>query len=241
MEVSSMQETIYNKRVSITIDETTDVCGRAAVNILFSFGNQTKLVKTEYLNTVNNTTIAQLVIRTLQFYNISHDNLIFFISDNAAYMLKAFQILSPLIPQLKHNRCLAHILNLVGETWINYRSFKFLVNIVANIKKSFIHCPARKRRWTGFLNSFISSTTIPPDQNSITLPPLPIKTRWNSWFKFVFWINQHIPQLCKFYIEEEIINDESEAIRELATTFKNSAHVFTFEILVMFIAFNAKR
>ena len=61
-------------------------------------------------------------------------------------MLKAFQILSPLIPQLKHNHCLAHILNLVGEIWINYKSFKFLVNIVANIKKSFIHCPARKRR-----------------------------------------------------------------------------------------------
>ena len=156
-------------------------------------------------------------------------------------MLKAFQILSSLIPQLKHNRCLAHILNLVGETWINYKSFKFLVNIVTNIKKSFIHSPARKKRWIVFLKSFISSTTTPPDQNSITLPPLPVKTRWNSWFKFVFWINQHIPQICKFYIEEETINNESEAIRELATIFKNSAHIFTFEILVMFISFNAKR
>ena len=79
-----MQEVIYNRRISLTIDETTDVCGRAAVNVLFSFGDKTKLVKTEYLDAVNNTTIAQLVIRTLQFYNISHDNLIFFISDNAA-------------------------------------------------------------------------------------------------------------------------------------------------------------
>jgi hypothetical protein len=236
-----MQEIVYNKHISITINEITDVCARAAVNVLFSFGNQTKLVKTEFLDIVNNTTIAQLVMRTLQFYNVSYDNLIFFISDNAAYMLKAFQILSSLIPQLKHNRCLAHILNLVGETWINYKSFKFLVNIVANIKKSFIHSPARKKRWIVFLKSFISSTTTPPDQNSITLPPLPVKTRWNSWFKFVFWINQHIPQICKFYIEEETINNESEAIRELATIFKNSAHIFTFEILVMFISFNAKR
>jgi hypothetical protein len=154
---------------------------------MFSFGNQTKLVKTEFLDdTVNSTNIAQLVIKTLQFYNISHDNLIFFISDNAAYMIKAFQILSPLIPQLKHNCCLPHILNLVGETWISYKSFKFLIKIVANIKKSFIYCPAHKRRWTVFLNSFISSTITPSNQNSITLPPLPVKTRWNSWFKFVF-------------------------------------------------------
>jgi hypothetical protein len=180
MEVSNMQEVIYNRRISITIDETTDVCGRAAVNILFSFGDKTKLVKTEYLEAVNNTTIAQLVIRTLQFYNISHDNLIFFISDNAAYMLKAFQILSPLISQLKHNRCLAHILNLVEETWINYKNFKFLDSIVANIKKSFIHSPARKRRWFSFLKSFSSSSTTSLDQNLITLPPLPVKTRWNS-------------------------------------------------------------
>ena len=72
-----MQEIVCNKRVSIIIDETTDVCSRAAVNILFSFGNQTKLVKTEFLEIVNNTTIAQLVMRTLQFYNVSYDNLIF--------------------------------------------------------------------------------------------------------------------------------------------------------------------
>jgi hypothetical protein len=49
MEVSNMQEVIYNRRISITIYETTDACGRAAVNVLFSFGDKTKLVKTEYL------------------------------------------------------------------------------------------------------------------------------------------------------------------------------------------------
>jgi hypothetical protein len=30
------------------------------------------------LDIVNNTTIAQLVMRTLQFYNVSYNNLIFF-------------------------------------------------------------------------------------------------------------------------------------------------------------------
>jgi hypothetical protein len=105
----------------------------------------------------------------------------------------------------------AHILNLIGEIWINYKNFKFLVDIVANIKKSFIHSPARKRRWFSFLK-FFSSSTISFDQNLITLPPLPVKTHWNSWFRFVFWINQHLLQLHEFYIDEESVNNESEAI-----------------------------
>jgi len=77
--------------------------------------------------------------------NILFENLVFFITDNAAYMIKAFQIISPLIPQLRHNRCLAHILNLVGETWIYYKNFQFLANIVKHIKATFVYCPARKR------------------------------------------------------------------------------------------------
>src|SRR5437588_9293766 len=102
MNITNMQE-IYNKRMSIIIDEATDIRGRAMVNVLFSFCDQTKLANREYISVVNNISIAQLVMRTLQSYNIPFDNLMFFISDNTDYMLKAFQILSPLIPRLKHN------------------------------------------------------------------------------------------------------------------------------------------
>ncbi len=52
-------------------------------------------------------------------------------------MLKAFSILSPLMYQMKHNRCLAHILNLVGETWVEYKNFKLLDEVVMHIKASF--------------------------------------------------------------------------------------------------------
>jgi hypothetical protein len=83
-------------------------------------------------------------------------------------------------------------------------------------------------------NFFISNFA-----NQITLPPLPVKTYWNSWFKFVFWINQNLIPLSAFYIEEEQINNESQAIQELATVFKNSTNTFIFEILTMFILFNA--
>jgi len=99
------------------MDETTDSCGRSVLNILFSYHNKTKLVNTIFLEVVNYTTISQSFINTINSYNISFDNIIFYISDNASYMKKAFtSILSPLISQLFHNTCFAHIYNLVRET-----------------------------------------------------------------------------------------------------------------------------
>ncbi|RIA80329.1 hypothetical protein C1645_838905 [Glomus cerebriforme] len=247
IESSKMREIMYSRRLSIIIDETIDFYGRAVVNVFFSFSGQIILAKTEYLNIVNNTSIAQLIMRTLQFYNIPFNNIIFFISENAEYMIRAFQVLSPLMPQLKHNRCLAHILNLVGESWIYYKNFKFLTNIITNIETSFIQCPARKRRWCDLMNSLNFHTTIPFDQNNnhsnelIILPYLPAKSDWISWYRFICWINQHRSQLCTFYIGEEMIDNESEAIRELTVVFKSPLHSSIFEIFIMFIALNAKR
>src|SRR6185369_14872735 len=90
-----------NQKISVTMDETTDSCGRSVLNILFSYCNKTKLVNTIFLEAVNHTTIAQSFVNTIHSYNIPFTNLIFFISDNASYMKKAFtDILFPLIPNL---------------------------------------------------------------------------------------------------------------------------------------------
>lgn len=76
------------QRICVTVDE---VCGRMAVNILFSFKDQTKLVATKHIIKVDNTTISQFVMTTLQLYNIPYD-VNFYISDNASYMIKSFKI-----------------------------------------------------------------------------------------------------------------------------------------------------
>ncbi|PKY32682.1 hypothetical protein RhiirB3_451048 [Rhizophagus irregularis] len=116
VELQKLKNDIVDKIICLTIDETTDHCGRHAVNLLFSFNNQTKLARTEFLSNVNASSISQFVMNTIHFYNISYQNIIFFISDNASYMKLAFSHLSPFLPNLKHNCCLAHILNLIGET-----------------------------------------------------------------------------------------------------------------------------
>lgn len=134
-EQESLQNKFEDQYISVTIDETS-MCGRSAVNVLFSFGKETKLVKTNHLNQVDSSIIAQLTVSTLQFYNIPFEKVILFISDNASYMRKRI-VFFPLFPYLKHNGCLAHIYNLIWETWVNFEKFKGLDNIVTNLKKIF--------------------------------------------------------------------------------------------------------
>jgi len=124
IELQKLKNSIIGKIICITIDETTDRCSRHAVNILFSFGNHTKLARTEFLSNVNASTISQFVMNTLHFYNISYENVLFFISDNASYMKLAYSHLFPFLPKMKHNCYLAYIINLIGEIWIDFQKFE---------------------------------------------------------------------------------------------------------------------
>lgn len=239
MEVSKLKENLVGKHISITVDETTDNCGRNVANILFSYENQTKLVKTHFLETVTYRTISKIVIDTIYFYNISYDNIILLITDNASYMIKAFKdILSPLIPTLYHNTCLAHVFNLVGETWVKFEKFNLLSQVVSNIKTIFSYSAARKRRWLLHLTSNISNSSNPV---KVTIPPLPVKTRWNSWFKFVIWMSSYIQYFKSFFEEEKKLDKKNNAIKELVTIFQQDDQVFFLEILILFIKFNASR
>ncbi len=116
MEFQKLKNDIIGKNICLTVDETTDHYGHYAVNILFSFDNKTKLDKTDFLSNVNASTISQFVMNTIHFYNISYQNIIFFISDNASYIKLAYSNLSSFLLKMKYNCCLAHILNLIGET-----------------------------------------------------------------------------------------------------------------------------
>ena len=104
-----------NKPVAITMDETTDDCARSVVNTLFHFHTNTKLVSVDFLTQVNNSTMGSTLLTILTKYNIPFSLPRLFLSDSAAYMKKCFrEVLKPVMPQLIHVPCCAHILNLIG-------------------------------------------------------------------------------------------------------------------------------
>ncbi|RIA81553.1 hypothetical protein C1645_836822 [Glomus cerebriforme] len=72
------------------------------------------VVKVDFLDIVNNVTIGQLIIRTLTEWSIPFSFPRLLASDSAAYMKKSYrEVLKPIMPQLIHSPCLAHILNLI--------------------------------------------------------------------------------------------------------------------------------
>jgi len=104
-----------NKPVAITMDETTDDCARSVVNTIFHFCTNTKLVSVDFLTQVNNSTMGSTLLLILTKYNIPFSLPRLFLLDSAAYMKKCFrEVLKPVMPQLIHLPCCAHILNLIG-------------------------------------------------------------------------------------------------------------------------------
>ena len=97
------------------MDESSDDCGRSVVNTLFTYRSNTKLVSVDFLELVNNSTIAQTLLLILHSYKIPLNLPLLFLSDSAAYMKKCYcDVLKPIMLQLIHLPCPAHILNLIG-------------------------------------------------------------------------------------------------------------------------------
>src|SRR5436853_3461601 len=81
-EIEKLIISLKDEKICIIVDETTDACGRAAVNVLFTFKDQTKLVATEHVIVANNTTISQIILLKLQKYKISFNDVLLFIIYN---------------------------------------------------------------------------------------------------------------------------------------------------------------
>ena len=97
------------------MDESSDDCAQSVVNTLFTYRSHTKLASVDFLEQVNNSTIAQTLLPILHSYNIPLNFLRLFLSDSAAYMKKCYRdVLKPIMLQLIHLPCPAHILNLIG-------------------------------------------------------------------------------------------------------------------------------
>ena len=72
--------------------------------------------------------------------------------------------------------CLALILNLAAEAFHHYSDFKHTSDMIAMIKSSLFKKPNRKSRYLKYLNDFIT-------MSEVKLLPVPISSRWNSWFE----------------------------------------------------------
>ncbi len=160
---------LIDKSIYVIVDETRDKAGRAMTAILVGdLGEEMPhcpfLIDLVDVETANNSTIQQAVLAALNRLlgdNFIYNNVRLFITDGAAYCVKAGKGLKELMPNLVHITCVAHGLSRVAE---RVRLHYPLVNrLIAEVKKIFVKCNSRCKQ-------FAASCQIP-------LPPEPVLSR----------------------------------------------------------------
>lgn len=121
--LTNIQTEVFNRKIWVSIDETTDVDGRYVANVIVGVldsevPGKVMLVNCEHLEKTNSTTIAQLFDRTMNLIwpqGIEHNNVLLLVSDAAPYMVKAGSAIQIFYPKMLHVTCLAHALHRVAE------------------------------------------------------------------------------------------------------------------------------
>ncbi|OXA53968.1 CGG triplet repeat-binding protein 1 [Folsomia candida] len=207
--IEEIRRDVGTNPIWLSVDETTDACGRYIANVLIGSlkkdePSKSHLICSKQLEKTNNATVTKLVLDSLQMLwpGCKQDQIeakfLLFITDGVQYMLKAGKNLKVIYTKLLHVTCLAHGVNRVAE---QIRSlFPDVDKFVANMKTAFKKAPSKIAIYKEKC----------PD---LPLPPNPVITRWGTWLKATEFYGQHFNEMKD--IIETINNDAASTLQYL--------------------------
>lgn len=208
-EEARMKAAVKDQRVSILCDETTDRKGQCVFMVLVKvLGCGDATVQKLYvggvkiLKNANATECSQAIVDVVQKLEIGYYNIVSITSDSARYMTKCIGAIRVLVSDnLIHTQCWAHKLNLVGNTWSVV--LEELNTCVTQAKHAFLNTRKRKHAYLQFLTTKYEDQPQKPK-----LFPIPVITRWNSWFLSVEYLSEYLHDLVEFLqmLEEESVS-----------------------------------
>ena len=183
--------------IHITADETTDCRDHSILNVLASFSGKTYLIDVVKMEACNHSTFSRAILKAVAEVELPYERICGEVSDSAAYCKKAYRdILSAVFPNSTHVLCLAHIVNLAADVFQKIAEFQHLCTLISMIKSSFFKKPGRKSRFLDYLKDTISPS-------AVKLPPVPVSTRWNSWFEAAVYHASRVHIYEGFYKAEK--------------------------------------
>ncbi|XP_029462051.1 CGG triplet repeat-binding protein 1 [Rhinatrema bivittatum] len=204
-EKEKLQLMLKDQKVAIIFDETCDDDARSVLNVLFAplepdcTGHvKSFLANIVFLDVVNHLIVAQAVVKAINGYQIDYNSNLVIDTDNDSYMEKAFNsVLSTLFPNSVHITCLAHIVNLVGESF--RKPFQLIDTFVRSFKNMFYNSSSRKAKYLRFLNKKVQEKSLAA---KASMPPSPVGIHWNSWFQSIQYHVKNFHFYKEFFIEE---------------------------------------
>lgn len=165
----------------ISADETTDLLGRGIINIIIGvlhpdIPTEPYLIATKVIEHVNANKVVEIIVNAVDNIfdgDVNHEKALLFVSDAAAYMIKAGKLLKEKYPNILHHTCTAHALHRVAE--FIREEFPNVNELISSTKKIFLKAPTRISLY---------KQKCP----SLPLPPSPVVTRWGTWL-----------EACSFY------------------------------------------
>lgn len=205
--LSKMRSFLHEKKIWVSIDETTDTEGRYIASVIVGVLSEDKeesaksfVLTIEELPKTNHQTIAKCFNDSMNLIwpsGIKYDNVLLFVSDAAPYMLKAGKAIQIFYPKMIHVTCMAHGMHRLAETVRT--EFKEINNLISSVKTIFFKAPRRVQLFKEM-------------NPGLPLPPQPIVTRWGTWLSAAFYYAENLQSI------EQTINcfdeDESVAIGE---------------------------
>lgn len=146
--INKIRSCVGDKKIWVSIDETTDCEGRYIANVVIGVLQTDEpgkifLLTLEQLERTNFSTISKLFDKAMNLLwpnGILH-NVLLFLSDAAPYMVKAANSLKALYSKMIHVTCLAHAHHRVAEKICG--SFKKVDDLISNSNKVFLKAPSR--------------------------------------------------------------------------------------------------
>jgi len=241
-EKEKLTNMLCGKNICVIFDEMSDHEGRFVLNILFSPMEKDEtgqilsyLADTVFLEKTNHSTVSQAVLKAIQDYGIDFENVVSFDTDNASYMKTAYNtVFKSLFPNAIHVTCLAHIQNLIGESF--RKPFKLLNSFMKKMTHMFFHAGARNARYLAYMKSHVEGDV------RVTFPPDPVATRWNSWFRSAQYHLKYFHYYSGFISEElTVCSQPPQSLQDLSGFLGNEQTKLSILVCLQFIVAKCQR
>jgi hypothetical protein len=191
------------------------------------------LLDTHFLTSTNNVTVSQTVIKVVNDYDISFDNVLLFNSDNVAYMKKAFSsTLSVIFPNCVHITCHSHIVNLVVSDF--KKNFSEVTEFVKCFRNLFYVPSGRKSRFLNFLKK------VSTEHESVCMPPNPTTKSWSAWLDSVLYHADRFMRYGDFILAEIELSDQpSNSLVRLGEIYEDEIYLLKLKAQLDFIKMKA--
>lgn len=224
---TNIRERIFKERehgITLIVDETSDtVDDTEPVNVVIITAKAAYFVDTIFVKQEREDTdkygdcFGQTVVEWWDAFFAPHDSpdtpplrkdVVAIVTDNVNYNIGAFKRhLKPRFPTAQHVRCVAHVLNLVGQV---FRDHKYLMVLREFMSKTRSLLKGKKNiRRRQRLRAFLRSNSDVGDP-AVNTPPDWADTRWSGWYDCAAWHVKHF-SLLQQWVAKEANNPDAPA------------------------------